>query len=298
MKKPSARPCSWTWIEGEVMPTTSASIGVLDRGFLYGDSIFETLLARKLQPIFLDDHLQRLREGADRLRLPFEYADDSLREFIDELLTHHPPEQDVVVRITLTRGDRIDGEIGIVSSIPRLVVMSTTVDSSTDSRSTGIELLVAKRRKIPPACLDPNVKSGNYLASILARSEAQLAGAEDAIMLSLDGIVTEATSANLFWIADGTVYTCSDDLVLPGITRKKILWLLEDGEIDFETGHYPLEHLLAADEAFLTGSICGVDPIGSIQQRLLRSPQDRSLSRRLQQRYEDLIVAEISGRIR
>lgn len=298
MKPSHENPGSWIWLEGQVMATSDASIGVLDRAFLYGDSIFETLLIRNQHPVFLADHVERLRDGADRLEMSVEQDDDSLRQIIDELITYHPAEDDMVVRITLTRGDRIDHDIGTASCRPRLLVMTTTLDTGAKSSASGFEVVVSQRRKIPPACLDPGIKSGNYLGSILARSEANSSGADEAILLSVDGVVTEATTANLFWIVDNTVYSCSDDLVLPGITRSKILNILDEDQIPFETGHFPLEHLLDAEEAFLTGSICGVIPIDTLQNSSLSSSRPDSLTCRLHARYEQLIDVEISGRIR
>lgn len=294
MNQSPENPQSWCWLDGELLASSEARIGILDRGFLYGDSIFETFRTIDGQAIFVEDHLARFRQGADRMDLNLDYDDNSLLEIIYQVISRHPQGEDVVLRITLTRGDRIGGEIGIDSCQSRLVVLSTALDRQVIENRAGITVVVVNQNKIPPTCLDPNVKSGNYLGSILARNEAQCSGADDGILLSPEGFVTEATTANLFWIVDGEVFTCSEDLVLAGITRAKVLDILQQEQIRCHQGHYPVDHLMAADAAFLTSSIQGLTPISCLQQRLLGGGDGDVLMRRVERLYQQRIDFEIS----
>ena len=289
---------SWTWMDGQVIETSKATVGVVDRGFLYGDSVFETFRTVAGQALFLSDHLDRFRNGAKQFHIELTHDDGFLQDVIHEVVSRIPEGRDSVVRMTLTRGDRVAGQIGISGCDSRLLVTSTESNFNNDQAGCGIDLIVADRRKIPPQCLDPGVKNGNYLGSILARNEAQEAGADDAVLLSPDGVVTEATSANVFWARNQIVYTCCEDLILAGITRSKVLDLLREAGVSVEEGHFDGGHLLAAEEVFLTGSIQGVQPVATINGRALSSCASGSLTGQCIQDYQGLVAAARTRSVR
>jgi branched-chain amino acid aminotransferase len=289
--KRAALALSWTWKDGQVIETSKATVGVLDRGFLYGDSIFETFRTIDGRSLFLPEHLDRFRDGAKKFHIELSHDDEFLKEVIEKVISKHPVGQDSVVRMTLTRGDRVAGEIGFSGCQSRLLVTSTESHFNSTDHHNGIDLVIVAQRKIPPQCLDPMVKNGNYLGSIFARNQAQEVGADDGVLLSPEGVVTEATSANLFWVRDGVVYTCREDLVLAGITRAKVIDLLQLAGISVVEDHFQADHLLAADEVFLTGSVQGVQPVASIDGRALSSCDNGSLTRRCAEGYQDLVAA-------
>jgi branched-chain amino acid aminotransferase len=274
---------SWTWLDGQVLPTAEARIGVLDRGFLYGDSVFETLRTIEGRGLFLKEHLDRLRKSLARLEIDFQFKDPWMEQRIDQLVQQQIGTE-VVLRITVTRGDRIDGALEGSGCQPRLVVMSSPITS--DPPSHPLKLVISSRHKTPPAVFDPTIKSGNYLGSIRARDEAKAAGADDAVLLSPDGVVTELTCANLFWITDGTAFTCDDALVLNGITRSVVIRLLEEQGVEVRVGRFSRFELNRAGEAFATSSIQGVRAIGSLEGRSLESDAPASLCKRLIEQYQ------------
>ncbi len=297
-RKESGNPRSWCWLDGEVTAATEAHIGIVDRGLLYGDSVFETFRTLHRRGIFVEAHLDRLSQGARLLKIELEYDQEFLQEAIEQVIRCHPDDEDVVIRITLTRGDRLGGEVGPRSCRSRLMVSSSALADSSIGDTAGVSAVVVSHRKIPPCCINPNVKSGNYLSSILARDEAEICGADEGILLSPDGFVTEAACSNLFWISEGQVYTCSDDLVLAGITRSKVLEILEQTGIPCHLGHHRCEHLESASAAFLTGSIRGIIPIRSLQHRLLDDAKGLALIDQLSDQYWKEVEESISRSVR
>ncbi len=283
MKEAISRPRSWTSIGGEVVDTRLATVSVLDRGFLYGDSVFETLRTHGGNALFLPDHLKRLEESLRRMQFDYTLDDDDVRRQICRLQEKFSPGCDVVVRITVSRGDRIGGSHAPGGCQPRLVIMATEIDE--DSTSEPLSLMVARQQKPSPQVLDPRVKCGNYLPSIIARDEALRSGCDEAVLLDGDGVVTEATAANLFWVEDSTVFTCGEDRVLAGITRRSVIDLLESSAIEVVEGSFPLSHLLGAREAFVTASVRGVCAVQSIDGRELSSLDEGSITGRLQELY-------------
>lgn len=273
----------WTWLDGQVMPTDEARIGVLDRGFLYGDSVFETLRTIEGRGLFLKEHLDRLRKSLANLEIDFDFEDLWMEQRIDQLVQQQAGTE-VVLRITVTRGDRIDGALEGSGCQPRLVVMSSPISS--DPPSHPLNLMISSQHKTPPGVFDPTIKSGNYLASIRARDEAKAAGADDAVLLSPDGIVTELTCANLFWIIDGVAFTCDDALVLNGITRSIVIRLLEEQGVEVKLGRFSEVELNRANEAFATSSIQGVRAIGTVEGRALASTAAASIYHVLIEQYQ------------
>jgi branched-subunit amino acid aminotransferase/4-amino-4-deoxychorismate lyase len=146
--------------------------------------------------------------------------------------------------------------------------------------------MISSQHKTPPGVLDPTIKSGNYLASIRARDEAKAAGADDAVLLSPEGVVTELTCANLFWIIDGIVFTCDDSLVLNGITRAVVIRLLEEQGVEVELGRFGAIELNHANEAFATSSIQGVRAIGTLEGRSLATTAPASICNVLIEQYQ------------
>ncbi|MEE2856984.1 MAG: aminotransferase class IV [Planctomycetota bacterium] len=287
---------SWTWIDGEIVPTESASIGVLDRGFLYGESVFETLRTVQRMGLFLSDHLQRFRNSASRLGMAVDFDDCWMEQLLDTMLARLPGEVDAVVRITMTRGDRIDGRLDGDGCRPRLIVTVTAL--APELPILPVHLVISKYRKAPPEVLDPTIKSGNFLSSVRAREDAIGRGADDGILLSPDGILTETSCANLFWVRDGAVFTCSRDLVLEGITRAwAIRWLQSSGTEVIE-GLFPELEIRAAQEAFLTSSVSGIVPVASIDGHDLTSDQQTSIATKLAAQYQHQIHTPPRGSVR
>jgi len=255
------------WIGGALVPEGDARLAVTDRGFQLGDGIFETLRVRLGQPIELNGHLERLRASAAALAIALpEDVDRQLTDAIPQLLAAEGLEtDDAALRITISRGSLPGRGLlpeGWETAVPTIVVQAWPYAPPAPRLiGLGVRAITTSLRHDPSSHL-AGVKTTSRADHVLARIEAERAKADDALFLTIDGVIAEATSANVFAI-DG------DDLATPprtagilaGTTRS---WLLGHAAAE---GLRPVERdlrpddLAGADEAFLTSSVAGILPL-------------------------------------
>lgn len=243
------------WIDQSIKPAAEAAVSVFDHGLLYGDGIFEGLRFYHGKTFMLEAHLQRLRQSARALDLELPLGPQQITEAIEELVDAYPSDCGYL-RLVVTRGP---GSLGIdprKCSRPVLFIIAdelAVVDVGDISQ--GIALHVAQTRRMPAACLDPKIKSLNYLNNILARIETNHAGMDEALMLNLDGYVSEGSVDNIFIVSNEVLKTppLSDGL-LAGITPAVIIEAAEDAGISCRETSLRLSDLTTADECFLTGT--------------------------------------------
>ena len=254
------------WIDGALVPKDEAKISVFDHGLLYGDGCFEGIRAYGGRIMMLRAHLERMYESAARIRLEPRFSLEEIEAAIRQTLTVNEL-SDAYIRLVFTRG------VGTLGLNPFLCPTATTIiiaDSISlypqELYDNGMPIIVAKRRRVPIDCLDPAVKSLNYLNNILAKVEAIDAGMLEALMLNERGEVAECTGDNIFLIKDGAIITPSTEAgILHGITRQFVIETLAPriGR-SVQERTVTLEEVLAADEVFLTGTaaeIIGVTEI-------------------------------------
>lgn len=253
------------WIDGQVVDGAEARIPVTDHGFLYGDGVFEGLRMYGRRVFRLEDHLQRLQIGASSIGLRIPGGIEAVRDIV--LATGRAFEaEDGYLRLIVSRGEGALGVDPTRCPEPRIVCLIESVALFPPEKlEMGIDMVTASGRRPPPDVRDPRVKSLNYLNNVLAKLEARRAGADEALLLNLQGQVAEASVANVFAWRDGQLLTPpGTDGALEGITRKSILELAtEAGVPAFERtlGRYDL---LAADEVFLTGTGARLVPVRSL----------------------------------
>ncbi len=243
------------WLDGDMLPLEQACIPVLDHGLLYGDGVFEGIRFYAGTPFLLGEHLHRLRDSARAIALDLPWDDDELAG-ITKAVVEAFNGKEGYVRMIVTRGE---GPLGIdpaTCHAPRLIVIASRLEMVNHaSRTNGVRLVIAATRRLPPDGLDPRIKSLNYLNHVLARIEANRAGADEAAMLNAQGRVAEGTADNLFMVKNGGLFTPPViDGALPGVTRALILRLAgEMGILACERSLAPYD-LHTADECFLTGT--------------------------------------------
>ncbi len=250
-------------LDGEISPT--ASISVLDRGFLYGDSIYEVVRTFQGKPFGLVEHLARLRQSAAYLYLNLPWTDSKITQEVERTLTAAGPGE-YYIRIVVTRG--ADPRIGLQSqptTQPRLLIMLQAIEPEPQLSTQGIQVTISSRQRVSRKALDPAAKTGNYLNNILALLEAQASGADDAILLNAEGAITEATTSNLWIVRKGVVETSDTDSgILHGITRQFLLEILQAKDIPHQERElFPVD-LVTADEAFLSSSVRLMMPIRQV----------------------------------
>jgi branched-chain amino acid aminotransferase len=248
-------------LDGDLLPPEAATVPVLDRGFLYGDSVYEVCRTYRGVPFALDRHFKRLQQSAARLELPLPALDDLEREIARTLRAAGNEES--YVRIVVTRGVGQFGLAPHLSEERRVVVIVKPLEPpKAELYERGLKLAVVPIRRNPPRALDPALKTGNYLNSVLALAQARRMGGDDALMLDLVGRVTELSSSNVFFVKDGVVVTPALSLgLLEGITRAVVMELgRARGLIVREAFHGP-EALAGADEVFVTSTLREVMPV-------------------------------------
>lgn len=256
------------WIGGAVVPAGGPHLSAFDRGFQLGDGVFETLRARAGRPTELAQHVARLRGSAEGLAIPLpDDLETTLASAIRDLLVAEAlagAEGDASVRITVTRGAFFGRGLLPPAEHPpaTIVVQAWAVTPVPPGHLTGGLHLVASAIRRDPENPLAALKTISRADFVHARIEARESGADDAIFLTVDGFLSEATSANIFVVAEGRLATPSlACAILPGTTRDWILRWAASAGLDVAEDWLTIRHLLDADEAFLSSSVAGILPV-------------------------------------
>jgi branched-chain amino acid aminotransferase len=285
------------YIDGQIHDEKTASVPVFDRGFLYGDSVYEVLRTAGGRPVDFDRHLERLERSSEAILLPVLPRERVIQAVQETLGAAGNP--DSYIRIIVTRGA---GEIGLDPALadrPRLIVMVRPLRLPDESlyREGAKIALVAVRRNLRRA-MDPAVKSGNYLNNIMALAEAKRAGADEAVMCNAEGRVVEGSTSNVFLVAGGRIRTPAlGDGLLDGITRRRVFELARGAGIPIEDAHLVPADVLAADELFLTSSIRGVLPVVRVDDHVVGDGTPGPITRELMRLHEAFLARAASGAV-
>lgn len=269
-----------------------AKISVFDRGFLYGDSVYETMRTAGGEPLELERHLQRLRRSGAGVGISIPYTDEALGRTIAR--THAASENpESYVRLVVTRGA---GPIALDprgSEAPLLVVLvQPLVLPAAEAYTKGITAVIVDITKNAGTSIDPSIKSGNYLNNILALREAIAAGGDDAIMCNPEGAVSEGATSNVFMVSGGRVATPSMHTgILPGITRQTVCELAASLDLPVAETTITPEQLRAADEVFLTSSVRGIMPVTRLDDVAVGEGTAGPVTRRLHRAYQAYVEA-------
>ncbi len=281
------------YIDGQIHSTEQATVPVLDRGFLFGDSVYETLAWQGGRFVFLAEHLTRLERSARRI-----YLEPPARERIEEAMrvtAVASGEAAARVRVIVTRGagDLVDIDPATARA-PLLVVIAQPLGAPTSKAiERGVAVEVVHQSRSAPGSLDPMVKSGNYLNSVLAIAEARRRNPEaaEAILCAADGGIAEGATSNVFFVTAGVLHTPALAVgILDGVTRAKVLELARAAAIPArELAFVAPEELRAADEVFLTSAVRGILPVTGVDRGRVRDGRPGPITRRLLELYQRLV---------
>ena len=276
------------WIDGKVVEGGSpeARISVTDHGLLYGDGVFEGLRVYAGRVFKLPDHLARISVSARAIGLEIPGGEQALERIVLETARAHGNDE-AYLRLLVTRGD---GELGVDPTSchdPRIICIADDIRLySEDKRRHGLDMLTSSLRRPSADVLDPRVKSLNYMNSVLAKQEARLRGADEALLLNAAGMVAEAAVANLFAVKGGRLTTPPvTDGALEGITRASVLSLAAELGIPAREATLGRFDLFAADEVFLTGSGARIIAVATLDGRPLGTPGEHPITDRLWQAF-------------
>ena len=282
-------------INGNITPPEEARISVFDRGFLFGDSVYEVTYSKNRSFIFMDEHLDRLWNSAALIGMNVQISREELIERI--LKTAKASNIDeAYVRIVITRGE---GELNIGPGEFKqnvVIFIKPNIVYPQELYDKGLNLALAQRPRNDRRSLDPNAKSGNYLNNVLAVQEAKKAGADDAIMANLNGEITEGSTFNIWMVKDGKALTPHPESgLLKGITRQKVLEICKTKGIDCEEAKISIEDLSNADEIFITSSTKGVMPVYKLQGKTYaETSAQRPVTQKLWENYRELVNEHIN----
>jgi branched-chain amino acid aminotransferase len=284
-------------IDGQIGDVSSARVSVFDRGFLYGDSIFETLRTYAGVPFELDEHLARLERSAERvlMRLPrgaVELRDDVLR--VVELGGF----RESFIRLMVTRGQA--SKLGLD---PALAVQPLTVlivlplqEIAADKYERGISVITYRTQRIADGTSAAGAKLGNYLVSVLAIDAARVADSEEALLVDREDRVLEGTTSNVFGVHAGRLITPPESLgILAGITRARLLTLARQQNVPVEERVVSRDELIGMDEVFISSSLREVMPVIRVDGRSIGAGSPGPVSLGLLRAFRDSVRRDSSG---
>lgn len=256
------------YIDGRFYNRDDAKISVYDHGLLYGDGIFEGIRIYKGEIFRLKDHLERLYQSAKAICLSVPLDMGEMEAAVNKTVKKSG-KQDGYIRLVVTRGE---GSLGIDPGKCKKSTVIIIVDDiqlyPAEYYKKGIRIITASSRRISPDSLDPRIKSLNYLNNIMAKLEADYAGAQEAVMLNREGCVSECTADNIFIVKGGILFTPSgSNGALEGITKRYIMELAEKLNIKTSETGLTQYDLYNSEECFLTGTGAEIIPVVEIDGR-------------------------------
>lgn len=269
----------------------NAKISVMDRSFMYGDSLYEVARSYNGKLFKVEEHLTRLKASAALCRMTLnqpldEYA-KQMQRTVEEF--HAQPGNagiEVYCRIIVSRGT---GKIGfglsnLLTPSQYVIIVQPLDPPGPELFKKGYRYQVVTRLRNDPRALDPAMKSGNYLNSLLAFLEATEAGFDDALMCNVDGFVTEGTTFNIFYVRRGIIATPPLDIgILDGITRKIVIKQARQLGLEVREVRFPKERLYEADEVFMTSTIKEAFPVTQVDDHVISGGKPGPITARLNQ---------------
>jgi branched-chain amino acid aminotransferase len=281
-------------LNGTVVPVASANVSVFDRSYLYGDSLYEVIRSKDGKFIYMPEHLERLAQSA---KLCAMRLDQPMSEYVSacektwEAFRKIPGQKDVDVycRIILSRGvGKIGFGLGNLQTPTQYTVIVQPLEPPTaEHLKRGFRYKIVSRYRNHPLALDPAMKSGNYLNSLLAYLEAADEGYDDALMCDNEGFLTEGTTFNLFYVRNGVIATSPLDVgILDGITRRKVIELAREMGYSVREVRYTRERLFDADEVFMSSTIKDVFPVTELDKKRIRGGKPGPITLKLKEAFQ------------
>lgn len=277
------------WLNGCVTPLEDARTSVADHAHLYGDGLFEGIRIYGRKVYKLDEHLERLFHGCHYLGFDMVLTQRELRSHVLET-SKRADIDNGYIRLNVTRGDGLGLDPRAVRTPPNVMVMVSTLNLyPPEAYDAGLHVITTSFRVANADSLDPRVKCiGRYASNILAKSEANKAGAGEGLMLNAQGFVAECTGDNVFVIKDGVIRTPhASSGILKGITRDTVIELARGAGYTVYEDFMTRYDIVEADEAFLTGTAAEVIGMASLDGRQLGDGKPGKITRELMELYRE-----------
>jgi len=285
------------YVNGELKPRAEAVVSVFDSGFVLGDGVWEGLRVHAGRIAFLDQHLDRLYEGAKAIDMDIGLTRDDLTRALYRTLAANGMTEHAHIRLMVTRGVK-----RTPYQDPRMTIGPATIviipeykNPKPATLERGIRLFTVHVRRGAPDVQDPKLNSHSKLNCITACIQAAKAGADEALMLDPHGFVATCNSTHFFIVRKGEVWTSTGMYCLGGITRANVLRICRESGIPAFEKSFSLTDVYGADEAFVTGTFAGVAPVVEIDGRKISAGRGPMVER-LQKLYRELIARDVAAR--
>jgi branched-chain amino acid aminotransferase len=279
------------YLNGKIVPKAQAVVSVYDSGFMLGDGVWEGLRLYNGTWAFIDEHMDRLFEAAKAIDLDIGLDRDGVKQALFDTQAANGMTTDAHARLMVTRGVKVRPfqHPSLSRSGPTFVII---MEHSKPSIPRPIRLATVPHLRGLPMTQDPKLNSHSKLNCILACIAAEKAGADEALMLDINGFVNTTNACNFFVVKKGAVWTSTGDYCMNGITRQKVIDLCRDNGIPVYERNYSLVDTYSADEAFLTGTFGAQTPVGEIDGRVIGTGQMGPMTQRIRDLYKELVARE------
>ena len=280
------------YVNGELLPRAQARVSVFDSVVQGGDAVWEGLRIYQGRIAALEAHLRRLQHSAKALAFANVPSSQHIRAAVMQTLKANDMRDEAHIRLTLTRGEKITSGMNPrcnQSGCSLIVLAEWKPPVYSDD---GIRVITAATRRNTPSCLDSKIHHNNLLNNILACIEANVAGVDSAIMLDLQGFVSETNDTNIFIARDERVLTPYADACLPGLTRQMVLDICDENGIPAAERNISLTELYTADEVFTTGTMGELTPVLEADGRTIGTGTVGAITRRLQALHREVAIRD------
>ncbi len=287
-------------VNGELLPRSEAKISVYDSGYLVGDGVWEGFRVHRGCMLFVDEHLDRLWQAAKVIGMQLPFSRQELLLQVQRTLDANQMRDYIHVRLMVTRGIKKtpSQDPRLTISGPNVVVIAEHKQASENTKKDGISLFTSTIRRGSPDYLDPRLNCHSKLHEVQALIQAIEAGADEALMLDINGFVSTCNATNFFMTKNGEVWTSTGKYCMNGITRGHVIELCDRLGITCRQKDFSLYEVYGAEEAFVTGTFGGITKVQKIDGKPLGENEWSSLISRLQEAYQDLIEEEIKTRLK
>ncbi len=278
------------YVNGEYVPQSEAKLSIFDHGVLYGDGVFDTWCTWNGYIFKFDQHVDRLFRSIHAFQIDMPLSKEELKSVIIKVVETNG-DKNQYIKCLITRGVGPRPLLSPVGCRTSVVVFSrpylSVIEPSKEERV--IRVRITSIRRTPPQCLDPKAKNLNYANLVLAKIEALNAGADEAILLDIQGFVNEAPGYNVFVVRQGKIYTPPASNILVGVTRETIFEIAEKDGLEVIEDQLIPHDLYTADELFLASTAGGIVPIEEVDGRRISSGKPGPVTQRVSELYLEML---------
>ena len=280
------------FVNGDVIKKSDAKVSVFDSGFMLGDGVWEGLRLYDRQWVFFDEHMERLFSAAKAIDLNIDHDAEGILNALEKTRLSNNIETDAHARIMITRGVKIRPfqHPSLSQSGPTFVII---IEHSKPQIARPIKLATVPHIRGLPMSQDPKLNSHSKLNCVLACIAAEKAGADEALMLDINGFVNTTNACNFFIVRNGEVWTSTGDYCMNGITRGKVIEICKNNNIKVFEKNFSLVDTYSADEAFLTGTFGAQTPVSSVDGRTIGSGEMGPITKEIRKLYTSLINEQL-----